>query len=382
MKLSAIIGGSLGLFFALSVLVLQALLKPALKIEKGPILPETQGAIKEAVVQYVSGSGFAAGPVYRDFFPRLEPEVKVHVLVPDEAAFKEFLKFTTASRADFQPLLVKHPLTAWARDRWLTFSPSSDKPNLRVLLSPKGERGGSSWPERAGDEKIVEDLAGMLLNVAAERSELFFDAGDFATDSEAIFVSPSLITRNVGFTMGNKAALLKKLEQISKRKVVMLDPAPDHHVGMYMMPAGDGTVVVADPLWGEELLKKEKIAEGEVSKLIPGGIEKKSEVRQLYDSVAKQASDVGYRVIRIPSLHAGNGRAYVTYVNVLLDYPEGRKVVYMPSYNFLPLMNKTAAEVWEKLGYEVRPVDATNIFREGGTVHCLVNILEREESGA
>ena len=35
--------------------------------------------------------------------------------------------------------------------------------------------------------------------------------------------------------------------------MILFDDAPDHHVGMYLMPVGDRTVLVGDPRLGEPL---------------------------------------------------------------------------------------------------------------------------------
>ena len=55
-----------------------------------------------------------------------------------------------------------------------------------------------------------------------------------------------------------------------------------------------------------------------------------------------------------------------------------RRIVYMPVYENQDAMNAAATKVWETLGYEVRPVDCTTVFQRGGTLHCLVNIMQRQ----
>ena len=40
-------------------------------------------------------------------------------------------------------------------------------------------------------------------------------------------------------------------------------------------------------------------------------------------------------------------------------------------------LNAAGRAVWEGLGYEVRAVDCTTVFRHFGCLHCLVNVLSR-----
>ena len=50
----------------------------------------------------------------------------------------------------------------------------------------------------------------------------------------------------------------------------------------------------------------------------------------------------------------------------------------MPSYSFAPNLNQAATAVWTDLGYEVRPVECDSCARYFGTLHCLVNVLQRD----
>ncbi len=52
-------------------------------------------------------------------------------------------------------------------------------------------------------------------------------------------------------------------------------------------------------------------------------------------------------------------------------------IVDMPVYRGCDEMNSEAEGVWRGLGYGVRRVDCTSSFRHFGSLHCLVNVLER-----
>jgi hypothetical protein len=155
----------------------------------------------------------------------------------------------------------------------------------------------------------------------------------------------------------------------------LLDAAPDHHVGMFMMSAGAQTIVVADPSLGQTVFNPE----GAAAAGLAGGADFSAATQRHFDAVADLVRDKGFRVVRIPVVPAReDNKVYLTYVNVMLDMRAGQRVVYMPSYAGQERMNAAAQQVWETLGYTVHPIDCTGAFMRGGTLHCLVNVLERE----
>jgi hypothetical protein len=163
------------------------------------------------------------------------------------------------------------------------------------------------------------------------------------------------------------------LEHDLKREVVLMENGPDHHAGMYMMAAGEGRMIVGDPSLGKGLVDLD--APG--LSAMEGGADFSSETQKRFDAVAKLAADHGYRVIRMPTVPGRDGKRYLTYVNVIMDVREGKPVVYMPVFADQPRLNAAARGIWEGLGYEVKPVDCTAVWGQGGTLHCLVNVMER-----
>ena len=72
-----------------------------------------------------------------------------------------------------------------------------------------------------------------------------------------------------------------------------------------------------------------------------------------------------------------DGRTYLTYLNSILDQREGKRVVYAPTFDGAEALNAAAANVWESVGYEVRPVNCTSSYRLFGSLRCLVSVLRR-----
>ena len=94
-------------------------------------------------------------------------------------------------------------------------------------------------------------------------------------------------------------------------------------------------------------------------------------------SVADAARAAGYRVVRIPTVCSPDARTYITYLNGLIDQRDGHRTIYLPQYDHADALNQAAAKVWQDLGYEVRPVNVTSVYRYFGTLHCLVNVLAK-----
>jgi hypothetical protein len=226
---------------------------------------------------------------------------------------------------------------------------------------------------------VADDLAVALRpGVHARRSDLYFDGGDFDADGETVFVRPSVLLRNVQRTAASREEVVKRLEALLQKRVVVLDGAPDHHVGMYLMPVGGRTVLVGDPKLGEEALARSPDEAAAVAAFLPGGPDFTADTAARFEAVAERCKAAGYRVLRIPTLPGKDGRTYLTYVNAILDVRDGQRTVYMPSYAFAKGLNEAAAAAWAGLGYEVKPVDCDGCARNFGTLHCLVNVIQRD----
>lgn len=326
----------------------------------GVLMAECEGALKALVIQYVKGAEFT-WPIYREFLGYLPKGVVVYVMCPDREAYEELAGKVGEVMCEFKAGLVGHQMTPWSRDRWVALVGGG----ATTLLSPRQEEGAEVWAQRAGDQRLAGDLAVLLGGrVGVETSGLYFDGGDFMADRRCVFVAPAVIRRNVQRTVGDVEDLKAVLGRILRRRVVLLEDGPDHHVGMFMNVAGGNAVVVGDP----SLAKGQGLAE------MVGGI---GRAQEQFDAVAGRAAAEGYRVVRIPVVPGVDGKTYLTYVNVIIDQREGKSIVYMPAYRGCDEMNSEAEGVWRGLGYEVRRVDCTTSYRHFGNLHCLVNVIER-----
>jgi len=363
-------GAAVGVLAALLLIIT---LRPH-PLTTGPMLGEQGGAIGTLVLQYTHGAEFV-WPVYRQFLVQQAAGVTVYVACPDEADFDELRAALGPVPCVIKPIYTRHVMTAWARDRWVQLLPATPGAVI-TLLAPQGELQQEIWPQRAGDSHVAQDVATALAPaVSARRSTLYFDGGDFLCDGPWVFVTPAVLQRNLQHTVRTREELIQAIQFDLHRQPVLLDDAPDHHAGMYMMAAGTERMVVGDPSLGAKLLAPAS-ADG-----LDGGPDFTSAMQRRFDSVAKLAADHGYHVYRIPTVPALHGKMYLTYVNVILDERAGKPVVYMPIYEGQEKMNAAAQGVWEALGYTVRPIDCTSEWQRGGTLHCLVNVLQRRTGG-
>jgi hypothetical protein len=339
---------------------------------RGPMLSDCDGAIQTLVIQYVAEAGPTVTATYRDFLPALPANITVLVACPDRAAFDDFASRVGEVRCSLEPVFTNHPHTPWSRDRWIALT-GDDPPPRRWIVHQRGEQLRESWPLRRNDERIAARLAEFLGSaVRSHHSDFYFDGGDFVADRDMVFMTPRVVERNKQRTVHTADEIIEALDRMIDQPLVTLATAPDHHAGMYMMPIGDKRMLVGDPTLARLIVGERTKLAGDV------GEDWSDQTQKRFDAVAKRAEEAGYTVTRVPVVPGTNGRTYLTYLNVIIDEPSpGQRVVYMPVFNHVPELNAAAAQVWESVGYTVVPVDCTNCYVHGGSLRCLVSVLDR-----
>ena len=332
----------------------------------GPLLSDCDGALRSIVIQYVPEAAPIVQTAYAQLLAALPADVAVYAICPDAEAFADLRARLGPAGARLKPVAARHPITCWSRDRWLAFGPA--RPAGRCLLmAPAEETAAAVWPQRAGDARTAFDLARGAEKVAAFRSPLAFDGGDFGADDRTVFVTPEVARRNVGTRVRSTEELVRMLEDATGKAVVLLDRAPLHHAGMFMMAAGNRTVLVGDPSVGARAAVA--FADPDFS----------AATQALFDAVADRCVREGYRVVRMPLVPAGDGRTWLTWLNVLIDARDGRRTVYMPVYDGAQPLNDAAEAIWRSVGHDVVRIDCTQVYPHSGSLHCLVNVLQRDD---
>ncbi len=349
---------------------------PTPQLTYGSLLSECDGCLRQIVIHYTAEAAAVVAPTYREFLRQLPADVTVHVVCPDKLAYDDLLARVGSTACSLSPVIVDHAITTWSRDRWLALGASKDQ--TAVLLCPRSEDGADVWSAREGDQRVAEDLAAALgPSVSSRRSDLYFDGGDFTADNETVFVRPATLFRNLQRTVETREELIENLRTLLKRRVVLLQDAPDHHVAMYMLPIGERRVLVGDPRMARRLLA-DSPAKANLQSYLPGGPDFTEVTAAHFDALARQCKEAGYQVLRIPVVPGVDGRTFVTYTNAILDQRNGHRTVYMPVFRSAEALNRAATAVWTELGYDVRPVECDACGRSFGTLHCLVNVLHRD----
>jgi len=227
-----------------------------------------------------------------------------------------------------------------------------------------------------GDNSSCTSGTSTTHRVRAVRTKFYFDGGDLLADNSTVFVSPAVLQANLQRTVESEQQLISELSNLLARPIVLLRQAPPHHIGMYMMVVADRTMIVGSPALARQLLERTPLSSDLLEKL-PGGPDFTPSTQQLFDAVADQVSSAGYRVVRIPVVPACDGKTYLTYVNALTQSADSDRVVHLPQYRDADVLNQSACEIWSQLGYRICPIDCTDIFPAFGTIHCLVNVLDR-----
>jgi len=367
-KLTIIIGVLVGLGVAGVAMVWP---KPdPLELPAPVAIPDCDGTLDAIVLQYNVDAGEISGPVYRELITAMPQDVTIYVVCTRPSSFGHLLFHTELPEECATPLFFNHEMSTWSRDRWIALK---DDQGTVTILAPRGEQGAEIWPQRAGDAKIARELGLIIEDLQVQTSTLYFDGGDIVVDDQRAYVTPAVATRNIQKTVETREQLLETLESELGRPVVLLETAPPHHAGMFMMPIGDNRVMVGDPKIAAAMMGVE-----EFETLLPDGADFRIETLEQFDAVAAQVEASGAQVIRVPVVSSPDGRTYLAYLNVILDQHDDTRTVYLPVYEGAEPLNTMATQIWTDAGFTVVPIDCTSAYRHGGSLRCLVNVLDRK----
>ena len=145
------------------------------------------------------------------------------------------------------------------------------------------------------------------------------------------------------------------------------------NAGVRAILAGERTILVGNPALARRILGDSPLP----SNVLPCGVDFSEQTQARLDAVAAQCEKLGYRVLRAPIVPGCDGRTYLTYLNVIIDERDGRRIVYLPVFRGAEVLNEAAERVWRSAGLDVRTIDCTSAYRHGGGLRCLVNVLQR-----
>jgi len=354
---------------------------PAARTEAS-VVPDTTGAIAEVLLQYDPDLASELAPVYSDFLEALPSEVQVTVVCPSEWAAQDFAETWEAGLEGRGGRIVNvgMPVSIWARDRYIsrqTASLSGRAESFVPVLSRTYE------PEKHNDLLALELLGGTRFMPPVLDSSLHIEGGNVVSNARHVFVGANVLREND--TIPDEE-LAEELRAVFGREYIVVGDedgeVPWCHIDMYLTPISNDTVLVANPRMADLILSRydEDDEESEPG----GGSELGScpadSLQQRFDDVAALLQRRGYRVRRVPALVEAPDEWMVTYNNVIMDHRGKRRVVYMPVYD-IPDLDRVAAAIYQGLGFEVRTIDVSQIYSNGGAIRCLVNVTQRRRAG-
>jgi hypothetical protein len=371
-----LLGLVLGACCALGLLWAQGRLAPAPRrapAAAGLHVREDGGALRAIVIHYAPDAASLAQGTYRDLLRALPADVAVHVACATEtdcAAFRESLAAAGVPHLErLRPIIVGVEITTWSRDRFAAKA-GPGAARLEVLVPPRAE---TPFEPRAGDG-VVPFVVARALHAPARTAPFAFEGGDLASTATHLFADVNLLGRNEGRGPATRAALVAALAAEFRQEVVFLGEqpgdVPQHHIMMYLAPLGGRRVLVGDVAAGLRLLDADPAARAFV------GADRAPATAARFERAARSLAAAGFEVTRAPVVVLEGGGSYVTYTNALFATERGRPVVYLPTYALAGL-DRAATELYRALGYDVRPVDVAPIWRQNGSLGCLVNVVER-----
>lgn len=349
--------------------------QPAVNTEAGRIWSDVSGRISEVLVHYDLGMETELAPFYHDLFRALGPGVKMRVLCSDELSAQRFAehyaKDATVGGRLVEVINVGMTLSLWSRDRVIArnaMQPKSTAPVFVPSVNPFYEY------EKQNELRTQRMMFRALMGPQVLRSWLHLEGGNVVANDRMVFVGANVLDEND--CDDDDVQMPRELDRITGRPWTLIgsamDDLPWDHVDMYMTPIGNNTFLVGDTKLGQRLLDGAAVE----SFGFPC-----AEIQQKLDGVAKQLTDLSYRVQRLPIVFDPAGDWIITYNNVLMENRDGRNVVIMPTYD-MPKLDQAAATIYRGLGYDVKTVNVQHMYQYGGAVRCLVNVMQREPVNA
>ncbi len=354
------------------------------------LLSDTTGQLEQVVLQYSSSLADEVLPTYKSFLQQLCRKTVVHVVCETDSqveVFRQMLdNWQIENPGRFKLLNAGKQITVWARDRFVVKA-TKDNQRRKIVVLPTLPQ--SDATDRLNDKEIPALIARCTgETIETRQSSLFFEGGNMVTSDKFLFTGHSTLTDS---RLASEEEVVRYLEKEFGKKVVVVGSddvrEPEEHIDMYLTPIDDKTVLLGDPALGRSILAAKNAEPRENDKASEETPEDDSQEQpsrtptdkvgldSLYEHAGKQLAKRGFKVERIPILIDDYGYT-VTYNNVLMEVRNGKRIVYMPVYG-LEELDSAAKKKYESLGFKVKPVDVSKIYRFGGTLRCVTNVLAR-----
>jgi N-dimethylarginine dimethylaminohydrolase len=351
--------------------------------ESAGLVADDGGPVAEILLHYSVTSEPELGTIYHDLLQQLGQTVRLQVCCPNEQSVEAFSTRWGAAAVgqgrSVHVVNVNRPITVWARDRRI----SRQTPDGQFAPCFVPTAHATYDPEKQNDLVLTSLLWSTGLVPSVALTSMHLEGGNVVSNRRHVFVGANAFEDNE-HRFASEEGLFAELGRLFGRPTIAIQGqdggVPWIHTDMYVTPIDSKTVLVASPVLGCDLLPDRKtilaVNRGKQVTVEFDTVSADSGRQQRFDDVARQLTDLGYQVIRMPALINVQKDWMVTYNNVIMDYQDGQRVVYMPVYN-IPEMDQAAAQTYRALGFEVKPIDVSAIFQLGGAIRCLANVTRR-----
>lgn len=348
------------------------------------LLPDNAGAIKEILIHYTGAQGI--NNVLRDLDRYMPTDVRFVVATASAEATSEFEKgfLGTGAKTDRQIdyLEVDLDISVWARDRCIARSFLDDRP--APFIVPRPNEDAESWRLKEHFAPFALESADLLPDVRAD--QIVLEGGNVVGTLTNAFVGANALGVNddPAAETPNPELAKRRLESVLGKPVIIvgksIDEVPWLHVDMYLTPVAQDAVLLADLYLAEQLIALDALGKRLTGQPCDDDIRVPIAVEsEQLDEIAWNLEDRGYEVARLPAIVNFDENWMLTYNNVLMDFREGEKTVYLPQYG-VEALDQYAVAAYEKLGFNVKPIDVSETFDSGGAVRCVANVIKRELS--
>ncbi|MBN2563364.1 MAG: agmatine deiminase family protein [Phycisphaerae bacterium] len=345
------------------------------------VIPDTEGAIADVLLHYDPAWEPELAPLYRDLFLALPADVRLKIACSSGDAITSFVRtwghLAAWGGREVFLVNVNLPISIWARDRYIARQRSGQQEVAPAFVPSTW----SSYEEEKNNDCIIPSfLWRASLGPPVLRTWLHIEGGNLASNKRHVFVGANVLDDNASsYTPGDVA---RELRTIIGRDYVLVQDycggVPWCHVDMYLTPVDEETVLVASPALVRSLLSvsapSPRATRNTDDECEPPG--NTDEFQTRLDGVAGLLRRHGYKVYRLPVIADPQEEWMISYNNALMEQRDGQRIVYMPVYQ-LGKIDRAAADVYAGLGFEVRPVDVSRLYRHGGALRCVANVTVR-----
>lgn len=341
----------------------------------------------------------------------LPRDIQVIVLVKDLTAFK---KNSPNQRVKFIEVPNDKGISIWPQDPFVVVSNGEQ---TRLIAPRVFER---------EDDEIMPVMLGAKLSLEVVHSELCFEGGNIVCGEESVLIGYDTIALNAKLYETSFDDIESRFAELFGRPVITVGTESQAigHIDLVVTPLAGKKIAIADSRAGAVLARTAlQDAPGEIKQFeqacesnffgraditeladLSGKVIRRPQIVEQtqvsieasvtaadsLDAIARQMTEGGLEVVRIPALvpdvtskfnEEGKetpGFPFITYNNVLLENRSQEKIVYLPQYGCRPL-DEAGAHCWTSLGYTVKTIKGfSTSAMYGGALRCCTKVLARK----